>query len=76
MSEEKFIFHYFKVNARGCIARALLSHVKANWEDHYINLKSGQTNTNQIKIFVNTVNFQSWNTKENSMPKVWPLNYF
>ena len=39
MSEEKFIFHYFKVNARGCIARALLSHVKANWEDHYINFE-------------------------------------
>ena len=37
MSEEKFILHYFKVNARGTIARALLSHAKANWEDHYIN---------------------------------------
>ena len=37
MSEDKFILHYFKVNARGAIARALLSHAKANWEDHYIN---------------------------------------
>ena len=36
MSEDKFILHYFKVNARGAIARALLSHAKANWEDHYI----------------------------------------
>lgn len=39
MSEEKFILHYFKVNARASIARALLSHVKANWEDHYINFE-------------------------------------
>ena len=37
MSEEKFIFHYFKANARGAISRAILSHAKANWEDHYIN---------------------------------------
>ena len=36
MSEEKYILHYFKVNARGSIARALLSHAKANWEDHYV----------------------------------------
>ena len=36
MSEDKFILHYFKVNARGSIARALLSHAKANWEDRYV----------------------------------------
>ena len=36
MTEEKFILHYFEVNARASIARALLSHAKANWEDHYI----------------------------------------
>ena len=39
MSEDKFILHYFKVNARGTIARALLSHAKANWEDHYVDFK-------------------------------------
>ena len=37
MSQEKYILHYFKVNARGSIPRAILSHAKANWEDHYIN---------------------------------------
>ena len=39
MSEDKFVLHYFKVNARASVARALLAHVKANWEDHYIDFK-------------------------------------
>ena len=33
MSEEKYILYYFNVNARGCIARAILSYSKANWEN-------------------------------------------
>ena len=37
MSEEKFILHYFKVNARASVIRALLSHAKANWEDRIVN---------------------------------------
>ena len=37
MSEDKYILYYFKVNARGTIPRALLSHAKVNWEDRYIN---------------------------------------
>ena len=39
MSEEKFILHYFGVNARASMARAILSYAKANWEDHHINFK-------------------------------------
>ena len=30
----KFIFHYFKVNGRGTVARAILSSMKADWTDH------------------------------------------
>ena len=33
MSKEKYILYYFNVNARGCIARAILSYSKANWEN-------------------------------------------
>ena len=36
MSEEKYILHYFNVNARGSMARGILSYAKANWEDHKI----------------------------------------
>ena len=36
MSDEKFIFYYFKVNARGTVTRAILSYAKANWEDKYV----------------------------------------
>lgn len=36
MSDDKYILHYFKVNARGSMARGILSYAKANWEDHYI----------------------------------------
>ena len=31
---EKYIFHYFKVNGRGAICRAILSYSKADWTDH------------------------------------------
>ena len=31
---DKFIFHYFKVNGRGAIVRAILSSMKADWTDH------------------------------------------
>ena len=37
MSDEKFILHYFQVNARASVIRAILSHVKANWENHIVN---------------------------------------
>ena len=31
---EKYIFHYFKVNFRGAIPRAILSYSKADWVNH------------------------------------------
>ena len=31
---DKYIFHYFKVNGRGAVARAILSSMKADWTDH------------------------------------------
>ena len=31
---DKYIFHYFKVNGRGVVARAILSSMKADWTDH------------------------------------------
>ena len=31
---DKYIFHYFKVNGRGAVARAILSSMKADWENH------------------------------------------
>ena len=31
---DKYIFHYFKVNGRGAIAGAILSSMKADWENH------------------------------------------
>ena len=31
---EKYTLHYFKVNYRGAIARAILSYAKADWTDH------------------------------------------
>lgn len=36
MSDEKFILHYFNVNARGSMARGILTYAKANWENHII----------------------------------------
>ena len=39
MSEDLFILHYFRVNGRGSVSRALLSHAHANWENHYIEYK-------------------------------------
>ena len=36
MSDEKFKLYYFNVNARGAMARGILSYAKANWEDHQI----------------------------------------
>ena len=35
-SEDKYVLYYFNVNARGCMARAVLSYAKANWEDKII----------------------------------------
>ena len=31
---DKYILHYFKVNGRGVVARAILSCAKADWTDH------------------------------------------
>ena len=31
---EKFTLHYFKVNGRGAVARAILCYAKADWTDH------------------------------------------
>ena len=31
---DKYILHYFKVNGRGAVARAILSSMKADWTDH------------------------------------------
>ena len=37
MSKEgKYILYYFNVNARASIPRAILSYVKANWENKII----------------------------------------
>ena len=35
-SEDKYVLYYFNVNARGCMARAILSYAKTNWEDKVI----------------------------------------
>ena len=31
---DKYIFHYFQVNGRGAVARAILSAMKADWTNH------------------------------------------
>ena len=31
---EKYILHYFKLNGRGAVARAILSFAKIDWTDH------------------------------------------
>ena len=48
-TEEKYTLYYFNVNARGCIARAILSHVKANWENKVIEYNDFVQNYKQKK---------------------------
>ena len=50
-SEEKYILYYFNVNARGCIARAILSHAKANWENKVLEFNDFVQNYKQKKEF-------------------------
>ena len=50
-SEEKYILYYFNVNARGCIARAILSYVKANWENKVIEYNDFLQNYKHKKEF-------------------------
>ena len=50
-SEEKFTLYYFNVNARGCIARAILSHAKANWENKVLEFNDFVQNYKQKKEF-------------------------
>ena len=50
-TEEKYTLYYFNVNARGCIARAILSHVKANWENKVIEYNDFVQNYKQKKEF-------------------------
>ena len=50
-SEDKYILYYFKVNARGCMARALLSYVKANWENKVLEYNDFLQNYKQKKEF-------------------------
>ena len=50
-SEDKYILYYFNVNARGCMARALLSYVKANWENKVIEYNDFLQNYKQKKEF-------------------------
>ena len=50
-SEEKYILYYFNVNARGCMARALLSYVKANWENKVLEYNDFLQNYKQKKEF-------------------------
>jgi len=40
---DKYIFHYFKVNGRGAVARAILSSMKADWTDHAFAREEWQT---------------------------------
>ena len=48
-SEDKYILYYFNVNARGCMARALLSYVKANWENKVLEYNDFLQNYKQKK---------------------------
>ena len=50
-SEDKYILYYFNVNARGCMARALLSYVKANWENKVLEYNDFLENYKQKKEF-------------------------
>jgi glutathione S-transferase len=50
-SEEKYTLYYFNVNARGCVARAILSHVKANWENKVIEYNDFVQNYKHKKEF-------------------------
>ena len=50
-SEEKYILYYFNVNARGCIPRAILSHVKANWENKVLDYNDFVQNYKNKKEF-------------------------
>ena len=50
-SEDKYILYYFNVNARGCMARALLSYVKANWENKVLEYNDFLQNYKQKKEF-------------------------
>ena len=50
-SEDKYILYYFNVNARGCMARALLSYVKANWENKVLEYNDFLKNYKQKKEF-------------------------
>ena len=49
--EEKYILYYFNVNARGCIPRAILSHVKANWENKVLDYNDFVQNYKNKKEF-------------------------
>ena len=40
---DKYILHYFKVNGRGAVARAILSSMKADWTDHAFAREEWQT---------------------------------
>ena len=50
-SEDKYILYYCNVNARGCRARALLSYVKANWENKVLEYNDFLQNYKQKKEF-------------------------
>ena len=50
-SDDKYTLYYFNVNARGCIARAILSYVKANWENKVIEYNDFLQNYKQKKEF-------------------------
>ena len=50
-SKDKYILYYFNVNARGCMARALLSYVKANWENKVLEYNDFLQNYKQKKEF-------------------------
>ena len=49
--DEKYILYYFDVNARGCMIRALLSYVKANWENKVIEYNDFVQNYKHKKEF-------------------------
>ena len=50
-SEDKYILYYFNVNSRGCIARAIVSYAKANWENKVIEYNDFLQNYKQKKEF-------------------------
>lgn len=43
MEKGKFKFHYFPLNARGAITRAILSAVRADWEDKVVSFQEWPT---------------------------------